>query len=405
MPGKYELGSELPDWVRKAPRTSTDPAAAARALRPVLEESAAEGERQGYLTDAVNRALITSGLFGLLLPRELGGIEADPETYIDCLEQITYADGSAGWVFMATTFAISGMASMLGPEAIAAMYDSEAGYIAAGQIAPTGKAERVAGGYQVSGRFQFGSGCRISSWMLGNFIVQENGKPALTPEGHPQQIWCVAPRSRIGFDYQSWDVVALGATASYDFEFIPQFVPDDYVMLATSTRRRGGPVFDIGVSMGHVTWALGAAMRVIDEVKAIAKRKRRVGRATLIDQATFQRDFAETAMSLESARALVRKVYRDWFAAAGLAADGKAPLEVRAEARATACWATKICAEVARFGFQAGGSDSVRNAEDNRLQRFCRELQVAATHRHVDDNVLLDSATVMLGINDPKLVL
>ena len=141
-----DANDRLPEWVKGAARFTDDPLSKARSLRSLIERNASESERLGRLSDEAVRALCGSGLLGLLIPRELGGIEADPDLYIDVIEELSYADGSFGWVTMATTFTIMGAAAWLGPVAIAAMFDSENGFAAAGQIAPTGIAEKVSGG-------------------------------------------------------------------------------------------------------------------------------------------------------------------------------------------------------------------------------------------------------------------
>ena len=45
------------------------------------------------------------GIWGLKVPREFGGAEVDAHTYIDVIEELSYADGSTGWVVMAAGFA------------------------------------------------------------------------------------------------------------------------------------------------------------------------------------------------------------------------------------------------------------------------------------------------------------
>jgi alkylation response protein AidB-like acyl-CoA dehydrogenase len=394
---------ELPEWLLKAPLFNEDPVAAARALRPVIEEGATEGERLGYIPDDVARAIADAGLFGLFVPREMGGIEANPDTYITTIEELSYADGSTGWVLMATTFGISGAALWLGPSAIETMFEKREGFICAGQIAPLGKAERVAGGYRVSGVFQFGSGSRLASWLFGAFVLHKDGKPELSPEGKAQLIWAFGPRRSIRLREDSWDVMGLKATASYDYEFIEQFVPDDFVMFPFTRKRRGGPVYELGVAMAHVSWALGVGMRVLDEIKALAARKRRIGRATLIDQPTFQRDFAEASASMQAARAYVRSTFNTWYEAAKI---GKPGLEMRMQGRLAACWATDIAAKVGRFAYLASGSDGLRNnGGNNRLQRCFRDLHAGTQHKIIEDNIQIECGTVLLGINDPNLVL
>jgi len=398
-----ELSDELPLYIRKAPRqTKGDPVEVARSLRPLIESKALAGDKQGYLHDDVVKGMVESGLFGLLLPKEYGGMETDPETYIAVTEELSYADSSAGWVFMATTFCLANAAIWLGPSAVKTIFESDAGFIAAGQIAPLGKAERVDGGYLISGVSQFGSGSRFSSWLLGSFVLHKNGKPDLSPEGKPQVVWGFAPRRNVRLRTDTWDVMGLRSTASYDFEFIEQFLPDDFVMFPFQRDRRGGPIFDVGVSMGHVSWALGVGMRILDEMKGLARSKRREGRQTLIDQQLFQKNFGDAAGTVEACRAYVRSAFNKWYAAAK---QGPASMEVKMHGRLAACWATEQIAKVGQFAYLAAGSDGLRNnGGNNVLQRCFRDIEAGSPHRHVDHNVLVDCSQVILGINPPNLV-
>lgn len=54
----------------------------------------------------------------------------------------------------------------------------------------------------------------------------------------------------------------------------------------------------------------------------------------------------------------------------------------------------------------AAGSNGVRNQEDgNTLQRVFRDMQAGATHRHVDQETLIECTQVELGVADPLLEL
>ncbi len=398
----FHSTDDLPEWLRMAPLHCDDPRAAARALRPLIEAHADEGARQGYVPGPVIQALAASGLWGLMTPRELGGDETDPATLIDVIEELSYADGSTGWVHMATIFAIANAGALLGPTAIKAMYGGGEGFICAGQISKLGRAERVDGGWRVSGEFQFGSGSLYASWLLGAFVVEKDGKPVLTAAGKPQMIFGFGPRRKVRLK-GNWDTMGLVATGSYDFEFLDQVIPDDFVMNAPGRTRRGGALFDVGVSLGHVAWALGVGQRALDEIKDIATRKRRFGRTTLIDQPVFQRDYGMALASVEAARAAVHKVFADWY---GAAQNGKPGLEVKAHARLISCWATDVAAKAGEFAYRAAGSDGLRNfGGANRLQRCFRDLYAGTQHRHIDGNVLIEASTALLGIADPALEL
>src|SRR5512132_3224930 len=82
------------------PRSQTTLLEAAHALRPLIEDSADQIEQDCQLTEPVVEALASAGLFTMLVPRELGGAQVDPLTYVRVVEEIARADGSTGWCVM-----------------------------------------------------------------------------------------------------------------------------------------------------------------------------------------------------------------------------------------------------------------------------------------------------------------
>jgi len=304
---------------------------------------------------------------------------------------------------VATTFCIAGAASWLGPTAIDEMFHRDNGFICAGQIAKNGVAEQVDGGWRVRGQFHFGSGAQFASWFLGAFRLHEHGRPVLDEHGEPKIVWFYAPRAQVALDASSWEVAGLRATASYDFAFVDQVLHDDFVMIPPRRARRGGPAMDLGVSLGHVAFSLGVGRRILDEVQGLATSKRREGRPTLIDQPTFQRDFGMHRAALDAARSHIRAVYIDWYEDARR--NGTAGPATRAAARLAACWGTKVATDAGQWAYLAAGTDGLRTDAHSALQRCHRDLQAAAVHRHVDDNVLIEAAGVLLGVPAPGVQL
>src|SRR5688500_8166460 len=77
-----------------------DPVAAARPLIPRIREAAADIEAARRLPFEIVEALRAAGLFHIGVPRSLGGLECDPLTQSRVVEEVAYADGSAGWCVM-----------------------------------------------------------------------------------------------------------------------------------------------------------------------------------------------------------------------------------------------------------------------------------------------------------------
>ena len=89
--------------------TVHDPLAAARSLRPLVEAHAhSDATPVDHAGGRRDRG--RGGLYGALVPKELGGLELSIEENLDIIEEIAYADGSTAWTYLAcaTTSAFFG---------------------------------------------------------------------------------------------------------------------------------------------------------------------------------------------------------------------------------------------------------------------------------------------------------
>src|SRR5437762_7560284 len=117
------------------------------------------------------------------MPRELGGLQADPLTYLRVVERLAEAAGSVGWNLANNSI---GQLVTLGlpDEGVREIYPPGHNTVMAGTaVQGGGQAVPVEGGYRVSGRWSFGSGCQESTWMLGSFQVLDDGRPRRRPDG------------------------------------------------------------------------------------------------------------------------------------------------------------------------------------------------------------------------------
>src|ERR1700728_535816 len=82
-------------------KQSSDYLLRARSLRPLIEAEADETERSANITRATFDGLAEAGLFWMLVPPVWGGGGQDIVTYLEVLEEISWADASTGWSLMA----------------------------------------------------------------------------------------------------------------------------------------------------------------------------------------------------------------------------------------------------------------------------------------------------------------
>src|SRR5258708_16957104 len=69
---------------------------AAAALRPTLRHYQDEIEREQRLSPELVEQMHAAGFYRLLLPRSLGGLQADPLTYIRLVQLLAEGAGSGG---------------------------------------------------------------------------------------------------------------------------------------------------------------------------------------------------------------------------------------------------------------------------------------------------------------------
>jgi alkylation response protein AidB-like acyl-CoA dehydrogenase len=129
---------------------------AAIALAPQIHAEREEIERGRRLPPKLAHAMKEAGIFGMTMPRAWGGPELDPPTQFRVLEALAMADGSVGWCAMIGCD--GGYVSAFIDQDVARTMWSDMSVATAAAATPTGRAQRVSGGYRVNGRFPFVSG-------------------------------------------------------------------------------------------------------------------------------------------------------------------------------------------------------------------------------------------------------
>src|SRR5688572_14404068 len=156
---------------------------AAAALRPVIRAHHDELEREQRLPKALVEQFHAAGFYRMVRPPALGGLQADPLTYLRVVELLSEGAGSVGWNVCNNN--IAQLVSLgLPEEGIQEVFGHGGDTAIAGTaVQGGGRAVPVDGGYRVTGRWPFGTGCQESGWMLGSFQIFDGDQLRHSPDG------------------------------------------------------------------------------------------------------------------------------------------------------------------------------------------------------------------------------
>lgn len=373
--------------------TTHDPAGkvldAARELGPAIAARAREIEKdRGVPKDLLDK-LTDAGCFRLLLPPAVGGLGAPLPSALRVFEQLARADGSVGWIVMlgsTTWIDIAGMPK----KTIESLYAKGPDIFLSGVISPMGaRTTKAEGGFRVSGRWTFASGCRHAQWLYGNTI--EN------PETHAMRI-VMFSSDQVKIE-DTWHVAGLAGTGSHDFVADDVFVPndrsyplcDDEPNVESTLLRIPPPVI---LSLEIASCGLGIAQGALDDLIGLARKK-----VPLLDSAPlsanplFQHRLGTAEVSLRAARSLL---YAEAEEAWKVATDkGNFDAERRARLRSAATFAATTAASVVDTAYSAAGGSSVYLNDP--LQRRLRDVRALTQHFLIKLETLTASGAVLAG--------
>ena len=381
---------------------SGTPIQRAREVAAVLEANAQRAEDERTLPPESVAALVSADLFRVALPRELGGAEASFGEVIAVWEEISRADGSAGWTLMANGSGAAAASAYLSDDAVAKLFGGDAGATVGGQFAPRGTGVREGSAYRVTGSYSFGSGTAHSRYVSAGFIPLENGAPVMLANGLPDMRVGFVPREQVEFT-DGWHVMGLQGTGSYDYEVRGLLIPDGFHFpLFGREPRRGGETFRAifrlnmmpMTAAGHAAFALGVGRRALDEIRAMATTRQRMGDPTpLAGRLTFQKEFVQAEAKLRAARLLVLDAFAELLATSRRGETES--VEQRALVRAATAFATDAAREACDFAHLRAGTVAIRDGSV--LQRCFRDIHTGSQHAFIGEKVQTDSATVLLG--------
>jgi 3-hydroxy-9,10-secoandrosta-1,3,5(10)-triene-9,17-dione monooxygenase len=239
----------------------------------------------------------------------------------------------------------------------------------------------VDGGFRLSGRWSFSSGCDHCQWVFLGGVA-----PGAGPL--PDMRTFLVPRS----DYEivdNWHVAGLAGTGSKDLVVRGAFVPehrthrfaDAYQLASPGQAANAGPTFRLPFgcvfSFAISVPAIGAAQGALDSYRATMREKLAAYDGSKVADDPFaQRRLSEAAVEIDAARAELRATWEPLWALAS--AGEPIPLALRARARWNAANLVLRGVRAVDLLFEASGGRALYL--DNPIQRFFRDVHAMRAH-------------------------
>jgi 3-hydroxy-9,10-secoandrosta-1,3,5(10)-triene-9,17-dione monooxygenase len=382
----------------------------AKRLAPQLAETAARDRELRRLSDQTWQILLDGGFVRSLQPARWGGGEVALIDFVDAMLELSRVSPAAGWVagvigvhpWQLALFEDAAQRELWGEDA-ATMHSSS--------YNPTGRAEKVAGGYKLSGRWSFSSGCdHCSGVMLGAICGSREvaGKPVRDFRSF------LLRRDQYQID-DNWHVAGLQGTGSKDIvvaeAFVPEYRSQSHFDYATNLPLPGqklndGPVYRLPWSvvfhMALASATLGSARGFVD--LWIAQTRDRTlsfgGRAA--DDALMQKRLAEATWYLDAS---IMRMRADAIELGQMAEARKAaPMELRARMRWNLNRGCELVGQAVAELFHAATGRTV--FLDHPLQQRFQDLQAAMAHAYLTpDQVARAVGGSLLGTSKPEIIL
>ncbi len=371
---------------------------AARDLAPDIMSVRDEIDAQRTLPASLVEKLAAAGMFKLQTPMEYGGFEVDLTTFMSVIEELGKADGSVGWVVQVLNGgAYSGVVEKAAADTLfGATPDVRFG---ASFNAGQGRAVIAPGGYRVSGRWRFVSGCHHADWLvLGSLVVD----PEVPPEelrSRPPVFRRVFMRAKDAQILDTWHVSGMRGTGSHDVRAQDVFIPSELTYDPATPATRSGTLFSFPagsmLGLGFSSVGLGIARTAIETLNELAGGKRPTGSRDLLrERTTVQVDLARAEAMLGSSRSYLHQVVGEMWA--NTEAGREISLHERAVLRGAVVHAAETSAKVVDLMYNAGGATSI--FETCLLERCFRDVHAVTQQITMSPENLATVGRVYLGL-------
>lgn len=292
------------------------------ALRETIGARAGTVEKDRRVSMETIEALRDIGYFNILKPRRFGGYELNFSDLVDLNIDLAKWCPSTAWV-AGLLSAHQWLVASFPEQAQRDVWDKNADALVCGSYAPVCQAEAAGGGYIISGRWSFASGCDCAQWSLCAAVL-----PAGDGRERPTPAFLLVPDSDYVIE-DTWHVVGLAGTGSKTLVLDKVFVPAHRALLfseTTSGETPGAALYENnpGFSLPMLTTipsclasvAVGAAYGALEDY--LDRTSHRVtrgavagGQRKMAEFPTIQLRVAEAAASCDAAKKILLADLRD----------------------------------------------------------------------------------------------
>jgi alkylation response protein AidB-like acyl-CoA dehydrogenase len=370
----------------------------ARALQDLVREHADVSEQQRHLAAPVAQAFAEQGLYRIAATEDCHGSADDPMTQVETIEAIAYADGSAAWNLMIGIESF-GLITPGFKDCMELVADPSV--VMCSSTAAVGRADRINGGYRISGRWQFVSGCHNSQLFGATVRIWEDGEMV---EDLPNFYAMIeAPHFQI---VDTWHTSGLCGSGSHDVQVDDVEIPESRLVLPLGAAEHDSPLlnFPLGARLAYnkVGVAWGMTRAAIDAFVELAEGKMpRFSRRGLKDRPRAHRTVAEAEVCLRAGRAFVMDELRKMWAQ--VQAGEHITTHERAVFQLACSDSVRACIEAVGMLCEASGTSA--NQKGFALERIMRDIRVVGQHLTVAPHHIEDAGRVFLGLPAQEMML
>jgi alkylation response protein AidB-like acyl-CoA dehydrogenase len=371
----------------------------AHAMAPLIAARSQEIEALRRLPADLVADLRAAGFFRMGRSRAKGGPQMSLPQHLEVIELLAHADPSVGWCVKIGTD--SGLLAEFLPPAASARLLPDPDMITAGQFTTAhGKAERVEGGYLLTGRFPFGSGVTHADVVMSGGALFENGDPVIGPAGIPEGRLAFCRADQVTVE-DTWHTHGLRGSGSCHYRADGVFIPEDQALRIERAMFEGRDAlyssgFNWVTTMAAVP--LGTARRAIDEAKALIQvRKAGLPARPMAETVQAREAIARAETAHGAARAFLFRSAEDFWAELEA---GTPAVETKGRLALANVNSFRMAAEVTRQLFDLIGANVI--FQGSVLERLARDALTLNQHMIVAGPAVETYGAMMLGYEHPS---